>query len=135
VFPANDAKAQPRAITHPLIKHEGDKKDRGLFGLAVSAEYVFVSGRTAIHKFTHAGQHVLTTRGGDCQNLNGIAVDDDELFAVDGDLGRVSVYRIDSGAFDRQFGEKGKGDGQLWDPVGIAVNLTHVFITDRDLER
>lgn len=55
-------------------------------------------------------------------------------FVVDPEAVKIKVFDK-TGNWLREFGEKGKKPGQLWEPFGIALYTSKLYITDRKLDR
>jgi hypothetical protein len=114
-------------MTHPVLQRESHH----VWGMAANASHWFVTNRNQIHKFAMAtGEHVFSvgttgTAVGQCSALCGIALYGTELFVADSVRERVIVFESDGGTFVREF-----GDGHLHEPLHVAVNATHVFVTD-----
>jgi DNA-binding beta-propeller fold protein YncE len=63
-----------------------------------------------------------------------VSPDDRLLFVVDGNTSRVYVMDTQSAAVLTSFGGRGTGDGEFWDPQGVAVSRTGnallAYVTD-----
>jgi YVTN family beta-propeller protein len=59
-----------------------------------------------------------------------VAADGDEIYVVENDNHRVSVFKTD-GTFVRKFGRKGDGNGQMRDPMGLCLDGGFVHISDQ----
>ena len=83
--------------------------------------------------FTPAGAHLSTHPFP--KEVKGIAVDEaSRAFCTDRDTDLVNVYN-DTYALEGTIGSSGSGNGQFWNPTGIAVTASEVFVVDTDHHR
>jgi len=71
---------------------------------------------------------------GEFQNITGMFIYANEIYALDSALNRVQVFTLD-GTYDRQWGSSGDGEGEFDAPCSILVYDDEVYIGDSGNER
>lgn len=104
--------------------------------VAVEDNAVLVSdnGNDQVQRFSRTGvwdSDFIT----DVTGPTAIAVYEDEIYVVDNANSRVRVYSASTGAYQRQFGAYGTGDGQWIGCFGIACYDDEVFVCDAGNDR
>jgi DNA-binding beta-propeller fold protein YncE len=84
--------------------------------------------RLDFHAFVGVGQ---------LDRPSGVCADDAVIVVSEWDVHRISVFNRGDGALLRRFGRGGRGDGQLFSPLGLCFmsGHRHVTVADRDNDR
>mgnify|MGYP003377508166 CR=1 FL=1 len=98
--------------------------------------YVSDHRNSRIQKFSPSGVFIakIGTQGkmqGALLRPNAIAIYDQQLIVTDTENHRIVVFNANNGAFVRQWGTFGSGNGQFNLPIGVAVDTAgNVYVAD-----
>ncbi len=123
------------------------KRERLRFGLGVACDrdrgvvYALDGGEgegTAVVRKLNLGSGVggelllVSSSAGQLGSPTGISVsaDGELVYVADSSNHRVAAFATNGLRLVRTFGRKGKGDGELRCPDGVAADATHVFVAD-----
>lgn len=124
---ALDKSAQPKRLLSIGAKGSGEGQfTRGICSVAVAPDgNVWVGDETKVQIFSGDGKFVRQAAPAHLQHghVYGIAFDtsNNEVYLTSSLTHCIVVCRLD-GAAVRKMGSVGRGDGQLWSPMGIAVD-------------
>lgn len=109
----------------------GDEVYTGCGGNAVDGARVVVTDTNGVFDREWGSNG---TGDGEYHYLGGVAVYDNEVYTTDRGIvatvnHRVQVYNL-SGTFVRKWGSYGTGDGEFYEPLGIAVFAGKVYVVD-----